>query len=108
MRVFLTGKAMDYLVTMQNQGKCNSYDDATTKRAQFNNLSQNFDGNLEEWSERVMTHAYEAFIGVIPAFIEEEIIRQFCSGTVDKEAAQFVFNSGVRTLKQAQSMTKRY
>ena len=122
MRLCLTGKAMDYLVTMRNQGKCNSYeelvrimslrfdrrDDATTKRAQFNNLSQNLDETLEEWSERVMTHAYEAFIGVNPAFIEEEIVRRFCSGTVDKEAAQFVLNSGARTLEQAQSMMKRY
>ena len=122
MRLCLTGKAMDYPVTMRNQSKCNSYeelvrimglrfdrrDDGTTKPAQFNNLSQNLDETLEEWSKWVMTHANEAFIGVNPAFIEEKIVRRFCSGTVDKEVVQFVLNSGARTLEQVQSMVKRY
>lgn len=121
-RLCLTGKALDYLVTMRSQGKCNTYeelirvmgmrfdrrDDPTTKRAQFNNLVQKVDESIEEWSERVMTHAYEAFVGVNPAFVEEEIVRRFCSGTQDKEAAQFVLNNGVRTLEQALTMMRRF
>ena len=118
----LTGKAVDYYVKIRDQGKCRTYrdfqrqmdlrfnrrEDPATIRLQFSHLKQGVDEPLEDWSERVMTKANEAFHGIDPAFIEQEMIMRFCSGSTDKEAAQFVMNCSPTSLEDAMKRFKRY
>ena len=118
----LTGKAVDYYVKVRDQGKCRTYqdfirqmdlrfsrrEDPATIRLQFNHLKQLVDEPLEDWTERVMTKANEAFRGIDAAFIEQEMIMRFCSGSNDKEAAQFVMNSSPTSLEDALRRFKRY
>ena len=118
----LTGKAVDYYVKIRDQGKCRTYrdfqqqmdlrfnrrEDPATIRLQFSHLKQGVDEPLEDWGERVMTKANEAFHGIDPAFIEQEMIMRFCSGSTDKEAAQFVMNCSPTSLEDAMKRFKRY
>jgi hypothetical protein len=118
----LTGKAVDYYVKIRNQGKCRTFreflqqmdlrfnrrEDPAIIRMQFAHLKQAVEETLEDWSERVMTKANEAFTGIDPAFIEQEMITRFCSGSNDKEAAQFVMNSSPTSLEDAMKRFRRY
>ena len=69
MRMCLAGKAVEYFIKLEDQGKCDTYhdfirrmelrfshkDDPVTVRMQFSNLRQMLDESLEDWGERVMT-----------------------------------------------------
>ena len=118
----LTGKAIDYYIKLRDQGKCRTYvdfkqqmesrfhfkEDASTLRSKFHGLRQNAEESDADWSERVMTVGYEAFRGLANDFVEGEIIRRFCSGFQDKEAAEHVLNSSPRTFEEAQRMMRKF
>ena len=55
-----------------------------------------------------MTKAYEAFHGLDATFIENQYVYRFCTGSLDKEAAQFTLNSSPTTLEEAQQKMKRF
>lgn len=118
----LSGKAIDFYIKVRDQGKCGTYADfkqqmesrfyvqeeASTLRSKFNSMKQYADEKEEDWSERVMTVGYEAFKGLTQEFIEGEIVRRYCSGSLDKEAAEHVLNSSPATFEEAQKMLKKY
>ena len=122
MRMCLTGKAVEFFIKLKDQGKCENYrdfirrmelrfshkEDPATVRMQFSNLRQRADESLEDWSERVMTLAYQAFSGLGAAFVEQEMVTRFCSGLHDKDAAQFVMNSTPTSLDDALRRVRRY
>ena len=122
MRMCLAGKAVEYFIKLEDQGKCDTYhdfirrmelrfshkDDPATVRMQFSNLRQMLDESLEDWGERVMTLAYQAFSGLDAAFVEHEMVNRFCAGLYDKDAAQFVMNSTPTSMEDALRRVRRY
>ena len=118
----LTGKAVDFYIKMREQGKCTTFgdfkvqmgtrfdlkDDASTLQSKFNSMRQYADEKEEDWSERVMTIGYDAFKGLTQDFIEGQIVRRYCSGSQDKEAAEHVLNLGPTTFEEAQRKMKQY
>ena len=121
-RLCLTGKAIDFYIKLRDQGKCRNYmdfkrhmesrfhakEEASTLRSKFSGMKQYVDESDEDWSERVMTVGYEAFKGLTPEFIEGEIVRRYCSGFQDKEAAEHVLNSSPNTFEDAQKLMRKY
>ena len=114
-------KVVDYLHSQQSLGKCQTYrqlisqmakrferqQDPFVKRSEFYSLSQDVDESIEEWADRVLEKGVEAFAQVPEVVREDELMRRFAMGSVDKEAAQFVINSSPRNLDEAiQSMHK--
>ena len=60
--------------------------DAAILHSKFNTMKQYVDEKNSDWSERVMTVGYEAFKGLIPEFIEGQLVRRYCSDSQDKKA----------------------
>ena len=122
LKMCFVDKALDYFIKMRNQGKCHNFRDTVTRMEmrfdrkedqqtlvlQFNNLRQTVDESIEDWSERVMTLGHEAFNSIAPEFVEHQIVYRFCTGCLDKDAAQHVLNAQVSTLEEALQRMKRY
>ena len=118
----LTGKAIDFYMKLRDQGKCRTFenfkaqmetrfdlkDDAAILQSKFNTMKQYVDEKNADWSERVMTVGYEAFKGLTPDFIEGQLVRRYCSGSQDKEAAEYVLNTKPPTFEEAQRRMKQY
>ena len=98
---------MRYLPRWMELRFSHKYDPATV-RMQFSNLRQMLDESLEDWGERVMTLAYQAFSGLDAAFVEHEMVNRFWAGLYDKDAAQFVMNSTPTSMEDALRRVRRY
>ena len=61
-----------------------------TLRAEFSQLRQSTEENLDDWADRVYDHAMDAYAGMADTFIQEEATRRFCQRLLDKECASFV------------------
>ena len=115
-------KAVDYLHSQQSIGKCQTYrqlvsqmakrferqQDPFVKRSEFYSLAQYVEESIEEWADRILEKGVEAFAQVPEAVREEELVRRFAMGSVDKEAAQFVINSSPRNLDEAIQCMNKY
>ena len=71
-------------------------------------MKQYVDEKNADWSERVMTVGYEAFKGLTPDFIEGQLVRRYCSGSQNKEPAEYVLNTKPPTFNEAQRRMKQY
>ncbi|XP_048249022.1 uncharacterized protein LOC125378153 [Haliotis rufescens] len=81
---------------------------AETAQLQFPNLRQGSDESLEEWAERVLQVAMAAFTDLPEDFVEQQVVRRFCQGCANKEAAHYVSNLGLRTLEAAMDSVQKY
>ena len=79
-----------------------------TMRATFENMRQNTGELLEQWAERVRRTAHGAFMDLPLPYQQEETIRKFCQGLVDKETATLAAVQGFRTLEQAINFTRSH
>ena len=118
----LRDKAVDYLRSQQRLGKCFNYrelvsqmekrfekqQDPFVKRTEFYTLTQETEESIEEWADRLLEKGVEAFDQVPDPVREEEMVRRFTMGSLDKEAAQFVMNSSPRSLDEAILCMRRY
>ena len=118
----MRNKAVDYLRSQQKQGKCQDYRslvmkmqerfdrklDPFLKRSEFFAMMQGHDESIEEWADRVLDVGLEAFENVPDDVREEEFVRRFVMGSIDKEAAQFVINSRPATLEDAIARMKSH
>ncbi len=82
--------------------------DPFVKRSEFYSLSQETDDSIEEWADKVLEKGVEAFEQVPEEVREEELVRRFAMGSLDKEAAQFVINSSPRNLDEAIQFMNKY
>ena len=108
-------KAVNYLRSQQALGRCNDFNslvsqmskrfekqqDPFVKRSEFYALCQEVDESVEEWADRVLDKAMEAFEQAEDDVREEEMVRRFTMGCLDKEAAHYVINSKPRNLDMA-------
>ena len=115
-------KAVDYLRSQQRLGKCVNYrglvsqmekrfekqQDPFVKRSEFYSMTQEAEDSIEEWADKVLDKGVEAFDQVPEAVREEELVRRFAMGSLDKEAAQFVINGSPRNLDEAIQFMNKY
>ncbi|XP_067674737.1 uncharacterized protein [Haliotis asinina] len=118
----LTGKAADFFTLLLERDEFISFQGmvrklerrfgkqchAETAQLQFPNLRQNSDESLEEWAERVLQVAIAAFPNLPDDFVEQQVVRRFCQGCANKEAAHYVSNLGLRTLESAMDAVQKY
>ena len=111
----MRNKAVDFLRSQQKMGKCETYQtlvqrmeqrferklDPFFRRSEFFSLSQAHDEAIDEWADRVLQVGIEAFETLPDATREEELVRKFTMGSIDKDAAQFVINRRPATLEDA-------
>ena len=63
---------------------------------------------LEDWADRVQSLGNDAFITVGADYMNEEIVRKFCQGLADKEAATLISSKRLATLAEARQEAKLF
>ncbi|KAH3754711.1 hypothetical protein DPMN_189392 [Dreissena polymorpha] len=72
-----------------------------TARVTFSSARQGDNELVDDWANRVMTLASEAYMDLPEAYILQESILRFCMGARVKEAAELVINQRPASIEQA-------
>lgn len=80
----------------------------TTLRSTFESMRQTVDESLDQWAERVRSTALGAFVGLPVQYQQSEIVRKFCHGLADKDAATQSAVRGCRSLEDALQFVRNY
>ena len=108
-------KAVDYLQSQQALGRCQTFRELVqrmskrfekqqnpfVKRSEFYTLHQEPEETIDEWADRVLDKGMDAFEHSADEVREEELVRKFTMGCVDKKAAHYVINLKPRNLDDA-------
>ncbi|KAH3813528.1 hypothetical protein DPMN_141989 [Dreissena polymorpha] len=72
-----------------------------TARVTFSSARQGDDESVDDWADRVMTLASEAYMDLPEAYMLQESILGFCMGVREKEAGELVINQSSAYIEQA-------
>ncbi|KAH3889421.1 hypothetical protein DPMN_013475 [Dreissena polymorpha] len=72
-----------------------------TARVTFSSARQGDDESVDDWADRVMTLASEAYMDLPEAYMLQESILRFCMGAIVKEAGELVINQRPASIEQA-------
>lgn len=118
----LEGKALDFFTITTRMGEHYSYRQimkklenrfgskelTETARAKFQQSFQQSDESLEDWADRVLTLATNAFRDLPESHRMQEAISKFCQGCIDKEAAKHACFEHPRSMQAALDAIKHH
>ena len=79
-----------------------------TSRVKFEQAHQEPEESIEDWADRVMTLAIQAFINFSDKYLNREAVVKFCQGCSDKGAAKHACFERPTTMEEALNLVKHH
>jgi hypothetical protein len=118
----LEGKALDYYVILHKNGEGRSYMSLCNKlearfgeqilpgaaQAQFHQTNQNPGESIDDFVDRLLSLAGQAFSGLRESFVIDQVMNRFCYGLLDKDAGHYVYMHNPESIQQAKLIVRKY
>ena len=75
---------------------------------QFTYARQAPDESVDQWADRLLYLASQAYPGLPEGFVQKQVATRFCQGSFDREAGRCALNSSPQTLENAVNLVKCY